>query len=186
MLKAISSAVLGAMLLAACATTDSGPTVAAREGVLLREAVVESVDLETRELVLTGQEGKRFAMTAGPEVRNLAQVRPGDRVRLGYYEAVAARVADPNDPGGAIAITGGERAELGERPGVAVASVENLVVEFVSFDPVSSIATLVLPDGKVATTRVHPKMREFAEARRPGDRIEITIEQAIAISVEAL
>lgn len=184
MFKTIASAVVVAVLLTAC--TTPGPDTAERAEVLYREAVVETVDLNSREVLLTAENGNRASFVAGPEVRNLEQVEPGDKVRIGYYEGVAARMADPADPGGAIQIAAAERAELGERPAVATGTITNFVVELVSYNASNAIATFVTPDGVVHTALVHPRMRAFAEARKPGDRIELTIEQAVAISVEEI
>ena len=182
--KMIIAAALTAVLVTACAPASQGPETAARSDVLYREAVVETVDQESRQILLTGQNGNRLSFVAGPEVRNLAQVGPGDRVRLGYYEAVAARIADPGDPGGAIEVFGSERAAPGERPEFAAAGVLNLVVDFISYDPKTAVATFVTPDGVLHAAQIHPRMREFVAARQPGERIEVTIEQAVAVSVE--
>ncbi|MEM9063589.1 MAG: hypothetical protein AAGD13_24280 [Pseudomonadota bacterium] len=172
--------------MAACAAPPAKQDSAERADVLVRQAVVETVDLESRQILMTGQEGNRVTMVAGPEVRNLVQIEAGDVVRLAYYEAVAARIASPDDPGGAIVLGEAERAALGDKPGVAAAAASNLVLDFISYDDATAIATFATPDGRVQTARIHPKMREFAAARKSGDRIEVSIEQAIAISVEEI
>ncbi|MEM7239901.1 MAG: hypothetical protein AAF501_19020, partial [Pseudomonadota bacterium] len=77
-------------------------------------------------------------------------------------------------------------AEVGEKPGLVAGSESNLVVEFLSYDPDTTIATFIGPDELVHSIRVHPKMRAFAGARKPGDRIEVAVEQALAISVTSL
>lgn len=187
MQKNILFAVLLAIaLVAACAPATKVTPTATRSEVLYREAVVETVDKETRQILLTGENGRRLSFVAGPDVRNFEQIEPGDRVRLGYYQGVAARMADPDDPGGAVIVSEADRAALGERPALAAATVTNLVVEFISYDATSAVATFVTPDGIVHSTKLHPDMRSFAAARKAGDRIEVTIEQAVAVSVDEL
>ncbi|MCL5776925.1 hypothetical protein M1105_08000 [Limibaculum sp. FT325] len=176
---------VGALLLAACAAdTQPLPQSAERESLITRRAVVETVDVEGRQVLLRGESGRMLSITAGPDVRNLAQLESGDVVKLQYYEAVAVKMADPSNPGDPTAVAVVERAPEGERPGGAVGKAVNLVVDFISYDPASSVATFSLPDGTVETAVVKPEMREFAAARKSGDRIDLTITRALAISIE--
>lgn len=177
----ILGAVAGALLLTACA--DPGPTTAERSELTVRKAVVESVDVEGRQVLLQGEDGRMSTFTAGPEVRNLAEVEAGDVVEIAYYEAVALKMADPDDPGGGVAISSADRAAEGAKPGASAEVVSNMVVEVLDYNPETAIATFLGPDNVVHRTEVHPKMREFAEARKPGDRVEVSMEQAIAVEV---
>jgi hypothetical protein len=147
------------------------------------QASVESVDLETRQILLTDSDGVSFVVVAGPEVRNLAQLEAGDVVRISLYEAVVASMADRSDPGNAVTAVAAGRAPEGAKPGVTAGAITTLVVDFISYDPNTAIATFVGPDGIVYTASVRPEMQAFAEARKSGDLIELTIEQAVAVSV---
>src|SRR5688572_12055372 len=44
---------------------------------------------------LTANSGRTLAVMAGPEVRNLSELKAGDTVQVTYYESVAARLDDP-------------------------------------------------------------------------------------------
>ena len=57
--------------------------------VITMTAKVISVDVASREVVLEGSNGGRRTIVAGPDVRNLAQVKPGDLVKATYSQAVA-------------------------------------------------------------------------------------------------
>ncbi|MEM7669056.1 MAG: hypothetical protein AAF317_07870, partial [Pseudomonadota bacterium] len=127
--------------LAGPALAGSSTDQAERANVVLRSAVVETVDLETRQVLLEAPDGRNFTITAGPEVRNLEQLKSNDRVEIAYYEAVALGMAAEGDPGGGVSITESERAEVGEKPGLVAGSESNLVVEFLSYDPDTTIAT---------------------------------------------
>jgi hypothetical protein len=59
-----------------------------------------------------------------------------------------------------------------------------MVVEFVSYDKVSNIATFVAPDGVVETVTVQPEMREFAAGLESGDRVDLTMTEAVAVSIQ--
>jgi hypothetical protein len=49
-------------------------------------AIVESVGQTQRSVLLRGPNGALLILEVGPEVRNLAQVNPGDRVVVHYRE----------------------------------------------------------------------------------------------------
>src|SRR5512143_3537229 len=52
-------------------------------------ATVVAIDQQTRKVTLRGEGGKEWTFTAGPEVRNLAQVQRGDRVLVQYFQGLA-------------------------------------------------------------------------------------------------
>ncbi len=55
-------------------------------------ATVQSVDLENRMVTLKDSDGRVATYNVAPEVVNLPQVKPGDRVDVSRYEAVAIDV----------------------------------------------------------------------------------------------
>jgi len=185
MLKHIGLTFAAALLLAGCAETmETGPKSAERENLIVRKAVVQTVDVEGRQVLLRGESGRMLSLDIGPEVRNLDQLESGDVVRLEYYESVAVKMADTSTPGEVTSVEIADRAPEGEKPGIAAGSAVNLVVTFVSYDPETSVVTFTMPDGTLDTTIVKPEMRAFAEARRPGDRVDVTIIRGLAISIE--
>ena len=52
-------------------------------------ATVEEVDAAKGHVTLKGPKGNVVPLTVGPEVRNLAQVKVGDQVRVRYAEALS-------------------------------------------------------------------------------------------------
>jgi len=182
-MKAISAVALG-FLLAACAAKDPGPQSASREMTVTRTARVQTVDLETRQVLLRMDNDDMLSLVAGPEVRNLPQLEPGDVVLFEYFEAVAVKMADPGAAGEATGAVVAERAVEGAKPGAGVGASVNMVVEFVSYDPATHVASYMTPEGTLETTTVKPEMRDFAAARKPGDRIDLTVTRAVAVSIE--
>lgn len=176
--------VAATLMIAGCAETTPGPLSAERETIVTRTAIVETVDIETRQVLLRTDGNRMLSLVASPEVRNLPQLDSGDVVRFDYYEAVAARMANVGDSGEAVGAVIADRAPEGTKPGAAVGVVVNMVVEFVSYDPNTAIATFITPDGVVQNVVVKPEMRDFAAARKSGDRIDLTITQAVAVSIE--
>jgi Cu/Ag efflux protein CusF len=64
------------------------PGLSAKDAVTVT-ATVEAIDLETRQVTLRGPEGNRVTLTVGEEVRNLPQIKVGDRVVAQYVEGLA-------------------------------------------------------------------------------------------------
>ncbi|MEM7176885.1 MAG: hypothetical protein AAGD47_16095 [Pseudomonadota bacterium] len=186
MFKTFLKTTFAAALLAGCAESDPGPVEAERADAITRVATVQTVDPKTREILLTEGDGRAFVIIAGPEVRNFDQLESGDKVSTTYFEAVAVQMAASDDPGGGVTVNAAERAEEGAKPGLVAGQVSDFVVEFLDYNPESHIATFIGPNNVVQRTVVRPEMREFAAARKPGERVQVTVEQALAISVSEI
>jgi hypothetical protein len=176
----------GLLLSLGCANQEAPPAApqsAQRELMLDTSAVVEDIDQNTRELRLRMTDGRELTVLAGPEVRDLAQVSPGDTVRLSYYERVSARLAEPGAGGPATTSAIASRAPEGGRPAGVLGATTDMVVEFLAYDPATGIATFVRPDGVTQNVLVNPAMRGFAAARQPGDRVAVQLTNAVAASI---
>lgn len=177
---ALAAAAL-ALFLAGCATP--GPTEAVRASGGEVVAVVQEVDMQTREVLLRFDDGSAGAFTAGPEVRNLAQLEPGDTVAAVVEEIVSVRLAQPGDARATTAAVAAERAPAGARPGFAAVSGVASVVTLVSYDPATFEATFTTPSGATLTREVAPEMRDFAAARSPGDEVFVEVLDLVAVGV---
>jgi hypothetical protein len=161
----------------------AAPQSAQRAAVLDTRAVVEKVDQHAREVRLRTTDGRELTVFAGPEVRNLAQVSPGDTVRLTYYESVAARMAEPGAGGPATTSVVASGAPEGSKPAGVYGATTDVVVEFLAYDPATGVVTFKRPDGVTEDVLVNPAMRGFAAARRPGDRVALQLTNAVAASI---
>ena len=176
------------LALAACAPeaeVEAPPPSASRSDVETRTAIVESVDEVTREIVLSSERGT-LVVRAGDEVRNFDQITPGDSVHVTYYEAVAARMAEPGEEIQMTEATAIGRAPEGAKPGVTTGTVIEAVVEFVGYDSVTHTAVYRDPEGRLREANVQPELRAFAEGLTAGDIVAVHIERAVAISVEPI
>ena len=82
-----------------------------------KTATVEAVDQSTRMVTLKGPEGNSVTFKASAEVRNLAQVKVGDLVKLAYYESLAVRVLKKDEAFPAAGESAAmARAKPGEKP----------------------------------------------------------------------
>ena len=98
---------------------------------------------------------------------------------------VAARMAVPAQAVEETEVAAAaSRAAEGEKPGAAIGAVVRTVVTIVSFDIRSNLVTFAAPDGLVRSIIVkEPEMQEFARRLKPGDEVEVTFTEALAIGI---
>lgn len=180
-------AAAAAAALALSALSLAGP--AAGQGAETSETVtvtatVQTVDQETRQVLLRDDAtGEIFVIVAGPEVVNLPQLEAGDVVAATYLRAAAARMALPGEEGTAVAVAGGA-AEEGDKPGAMMGESVSTVVTFVSWDAATNVATATDDAGATREIAVRsPEMQAFAAGLSAGDRVEVTLTEAMAIGV---
>ena len=94
----IASIITAALALPAMAQTSTaivgkGPGVAAAAQTVKLTATITAIDAATRAITLKGPQGKEITLTAGPEVKNFAQMKVGDQVEATYTEALALAVS---------------------------------------------------------------------------------------------
>jgi translation initiation factor IF-1 len=172
-----------ATLAAACSTTPAPVTVS---DTVSATAVVEAVDPATRRIRLKAADGRSMMVQAGPQVRNFDRVRAGDRVTVSYTEAIAAEVVAP---GAATATAPAMSSQVtpstsGLPGGTGTVSLKG-VVRVQSVDLANNAVDIVGLDGAVRRVKVvDPKAREFIRGLKPGDNVQLTFTEAVAVAVE--
>lgn len=175
--------ILAMVALAACGNFH-GQQPATSGMLLTANAVVESVDQSTRQVQLRdANTGEAFTVVAGPEVANLAQLRAGDTVELDFFEATTLAMADPADTGEEQTTLAVATPPEGALPGGLAVASTSMVVQVVSYDRGSGLATFITPDGQTRRATVPPELRSFAEARQPGQRVVLTLTDAVAVTI---
>lgn len=146
------------------------------------EATVTAVDLKTRVVTLQGPDGKTATITAGEEVKNLAQVEAGDKVTVEYLEVVAMEVLPPQETGAAAMTTAAQQtAPLGEKPAGTVVEETKVIAVIDAIDKENETVSLKGPDGTSETVKAHNPAN--LEKIAVGDKVLITHTTAVAISV---
>jgi hypothetical protein len=173
-----------ATLLAACAPQPPKPL--ALSETVEASAIVEAIDYSTREVVLRDAQGRQSLVKAGPEVRNLAQVKKGDRVVVRFTEGFAAQVVKPGTGvAGVQADTSATRAAPGERPAATVGEQIRTTVKVYDVDPYANTIEVTGPRGYNRRLKVKdPQAIAFIRGLKKGDEVEVTFSEAFAISVE--
>jgi hypothetical protein len=179
---------LGLLLLAVSASqvsvAEELKRVVERGSVERVEAVVEALNVDTRIVTLRSlTEDETVVMEVGDEVRNLAQVKVGDRVVVEFYQAVAVDLKK----GGGLDATAGTavvaaRAQPGDKPAGGVGEVTEVVATILAIDRDKPSVTLKGPQGNVVDVIVRDP--EKLVGVDVGDQVVITYKRAIAISVE--
>jgi len=181
------SALLGALALPAVAQT-SGATMQTSPGkATLRHehqivATVEEVDAAKGHVTLKGPKGNLVPLTVGPEVRNLAQVKVGDKVRVRYAEALSLTLKkDGKELPSAKAASETMRAPAGATPAGAVGEQVTVVANVIAVDAKTHQVTLKGPNRTVDLYVEDPAQLKLIKV---GDQVEAVYTQAVAVTVE--
>jgi antitoxin (DNA-binding transcriptional repressor) of toxin-antitoxin stability system len=184
LLPAALGLLLALPVMAQTTTTPAAPPSAMAERDAEVTAVVESVDLQQRQVLLRGADGSLATVKVGPNVRNLAQVRAGDTVRVAYMESLVAELAPPGAPLTASSDVAAIRAQPGQRPGAAAVERIRVRVRVLDVDQGSGTVRFVGPNGQPRTAVVkEPAMLDLLRQIKPGDEVNLTYTEALAISV---
>jgi hypothetical protein len=174
------------LLLAACAKEPAPVTIEGTEEVT---ATVEAIDVNTRMVVLKASDGAEFALVVAPEVRNLEQVKVGDRVVSRYRESLGAELVRRGDGSGDTeepsVSTTSARAADGAMPSATSSTQTRQTVRITNVDKQNHIVTFYGSDGLARVLPVRtPQGQEFIAKLKAGDEVELTYTEAVAMSVE--
>lgn len=105
--------------------------------------VIVNIDKDSRAITLKNEEGGEWVFTAGPEVRNFAQLKRGDLVLMEYYTGLALAL-EPKGSGLKERISQRrlERAKPGEKPGMKLTDSTYAAAEVTAVDAKQQTVTL--------------------------------------------
>lgn len=151
-------------------------------------AIVKAVQPELGLLAFESSTGERGVVHVGPEVRNLSEIDPGDRLRIRYSRAIAAHVVKTEVPQVLGHTENLQRnLEPGQRPSATSASETKALFRVEKIDTAANSVVVTGPDGLERLINVRtPKMREYIRTLKAGDTVEVTFTEAAAISIEPL
>lgn len=154
-----------------------------RATTLTLTAKVVDLDRKQRLVTLRDHQGEVQTIRVGKNARNLEQVKPGDNVVVTYYESTALDVVPPGEAQLGVDQTAKlERAAKGAQPGGAAARVTTIVADIAKLDRKKQEAVLRGADGQLTT--VHVANPANFDKVKVGDRVQITLSEALAIDVE--
>jgi hypothetical protein len=164
--------------------TGGGPEIARGKVIIdaaSETATVQSIDKDTRTVVLLHGDGTTSSYECGPDVRNFDQIKVGDQVTATVGESVAMALIKGGVPPAAGTATAVVRAPLGAKPGGRVVDTVGFTAKIVSIDPSTRMVTLQTPDGQNQTLKVGPDID--LTGVNPGDDVGVKVTRAFAVSV---
>ena len=179
LLATTASATLAQTAVVAAASAPGQAAVLADERV---SATVTAIDQGTRKVTLREPDGTLLTFVAGPEVRNLAQVKVGDVVTLSHTVALVLELKKAT--GGIrerVESEGGLRAAPGQKPGAIMAREVRVVADVTKIDTKNKTVTLRGPNRSMKLRVDDPKQLAGIKL---GDQVEATFIDAVAVSVD--
>ena len=158
--------------------------VAAQESALIYDGEVTKIDAATRTVTLKNQDGET-SIVAGPEVKNFAEIKVGDRFDVVYELAVAIELVKVKNPGttGEQTTTTTTTAPQGEKPGMITTNTITATANVEAIDATKNIVSLKGPQGNIFKVKVQNPdlMKDIAV----NDQVKVVYTEAIAAVVSA-
>ncbi len=146
------------------------------------EATVVKLNRKSREATLKTETGEDMTFTVGPEVKNLKQVKVGDKVIANYIESVSLTlIKDGKEAIGRHEENADAVARPGEKPAAGTMSRTVIIANVTKVDRKAGIVTL---KGIEDSLDMHIKDPEQLKLVKVGDQVRAVVTQAIAVSVE--
>ena len=157
---------------------DASPVMYGRSAKL--KAVVESLDLATREITVRSGKSRSLTMRVEERVRNLPDIAVGDEVVLRFHESVGVELRKAEE-GETIAVE--ETTLQDAAAGQPAASTRTTTIADVdAVSPREKTVTIRDPDGKLHDLYV--RSEPVLQALKVGDRVVATYTAASVVSVE--
>ena len=158
---------------------ESGPVMYGRSAKI--KAVVEAIDLATREITVKGPKGRPVTMRVETRVKNLPDLQVGDEVVVRYHESVGVelRLAEGGDmiaPDETVM----HDAQAGQKTGASSRKTEIANVESVGTREKSVV--LKTPDGRYLDLYV--RAEDVLASLKRGDSVVATYTEAVVVSVD--
>jgi hypothetical protein len=178
---------LTALMLGGTLVVLAGTPAAAQTKVIPGEhrtskATVETVDLESRTVMLRNDKGELKTVHAPAQATRLAEIHAGDIVTATYYDNIVLRVkaaAEPDVDTHEIALTPG----TGPQPAGTSGSQQTITALIDAIDLNEPSISFRGPRGWTYATKVQDK--KALEQVKVGDRVDITWTAATLVSVGA-
>jgi hypothetical protein len=160
---------------------DKAPGKVAMAQTVKATVTITAIDAATRAVTLKGPKGNEMVVTAGPEVKNFAQLKVGDQVNIEYIESLALELKKGGGaPVAATAKAGAAGAKPGERPAGIMGRQVTVVADVIDVNAETQMVTL---KGPQRTIEVKARDPEQFKLIKKGDQIQATYTEAMAIAV---
>jgi len=147
------------------------------------QATVQAVYPDKRSLTLVGPSGQPQTIFVGADVQ-LDRLHAGDKVNVSYYDGIAAQIAKGgtklSDPAAANFAYKNPNGAMGGGAGSSVTAT----VKVLGINPGTNTVAFQEGDGSQHSIKVKsPEMKKFILTLQPGDVVDITYTDSVAVSV---
>jgi len=158
--------------------------VAAQETALLYDGEVINIDAATRTVTLKNQDGES-TIVAGPDVKNFAEIKVGDRFDVVYELAIAVELVKVKNPGvtGEQVTTTTATAPQGDKPGMITTNTITATANVEAIDATKNIVSLKGPQGNII--KVKAQNPDLMKDIAVNDQVKVVYTEAIAAVVSA-
>jgi Cu/Ag efflux protein CusF len=151
------------------------------------QATVVAVNLKDRLVTLKGPQ-RELTVQVDPRIKNLAKVKPGDKVGVAYYEALAISIAEPGTVEAGIERSqAAGKADLGVGIVGAAGRQVTLTCKILVVNRGDNSVTFKGPEGRTRWVKVkNPKLQPYLKKLKYGDHIQISYTEALAVSLKPM
>ena len=148
------------------------------------KATVTAINPNTREITIKGDKGP-MTVQAGPEVKNFNNLKVGDQVLVSYYEGLLAQIVNGGKTIKDPAVSGfGYGNSPGMKPagGAGVSATVTVKIQDINL-PTNTVA-FTKSDGTTHIVQAKsPEMQKFLRELKPGDTVQVTMTDSLAVEV---
>jgi len=144
-------------------------------------ATVIGIDKTTRVVTMKGERGDTLGVKCGSEVKNFAQIKVGDLVKMSYTEQLDITVEEPGKSA-VLAEASSGSAKVGEMPAASATTRTQYKAQITAINLENGTATLKGVDGDQFL--VSPLYPENLKKVKVGEVVVFTTTETIAVKVE--
>jgi len=160
------------------------------QGVLIESgakitATVVSVDRDDRSIVIKDPEGNLHDIELTDDVKNFAQINPGDRIVTEIYMGLAMSLAEPGQEFADKTAHQVAVSEPGQPPQIVNVDMAETLAQISAINRTTREVTVTGPRGKSVTLVVPENIEKF-DTIKVGDNVNVRYIEAFAIAVEEI
>lgn len=169
--------------LSATAAHDARAQASAITGNQIATGTVETVDPATGTVLLRDQAGSLVTVHIPRGARHLPRVQPGDKIRIRFFQTIAADIAAPGSPMPESTVSSAQGL-ANRHPHGTMISFRRERVRILAIDAPHHIVTVIDPAQMTRTVTVREKpMQDLLATLKVGDQVDITTMDAVSFTV---
>jgi len=150
---------------------------------LTTRGTIESIDRETRTIVIKDEDGRMSSLRAGPDIANFDQLENGNKVTARYAQATLVSLGNTGEaPKPQVETQSSQHSSAQPKPALRGARHTRLMGEISEIDTKHNRLRLLTPKGESVLMAV-PDTKKLTGLKE-GDEVVATYIEAFALAVE--